>query len=262
VTSSAQSFPSWRQRSWQLARFCRHRFWPRASYADDREDEVMWYLLSGVRRFIDVGANDGLTCSNTALAAFRGAYGLCFEPNPSVYKSLAGFYRLNSRIECIPEGLSDTNSSLELRCDGLLSSITMTEDTKLTNLLRQCGSSTAPRIQVNVSRLGDWLERRPDFVGCDLLSIDVEGHELSVLRGLDWIRVPSPARALIIETHAEGESGSWRHRDFDAIATLLDGHGYAKVAGSRNNTIWLHGGDPGFVRLESAKKQFSEINWY
>jgi FkbM family methyltransferase len=219
-------------------------------------------LLGGIARFIDVGANDGISCSNTALAALRGARGLCFEPNPAAYSRLAGFYCCATRVDCIAQGLSDGGGEVELRCDGLLSAITATEDLALTALLADFNHDDAPLIRIPVERLGTWLDRRPEFQGCDLLSIDVEGHELNVLRGIDWDRHPKPARCLVIETHAHGVDRHWRHRDFDAIEDLLARHGYHKLAASRNNTFWLHRED----RLDSAigatKTRFHHYTWF
>jgi FkbM family methyltransferase len=244
------------------ARYCWLRFKPGTSYADDFEDIAATMLLGGVERFVDVGANNGYSCSNTALAAMRGARGLCFEPSPIDFKRLRGFYRWAKRIECIPEGLSDTAGMVQLRCDGLLSAVTATEDVGLTNLLTGFYRHNASVISIHVDRLSAWLARRPDFAASDLLSIDVEGHELSVLRGIDWIRHPKPARCLIVETHANGKTRQWRHRDFDEIAALLARQGYRKMAASRNNTIWLHEEDLLDLRVREAKTRLPHYLWF
>jgi FkbM family methyltransferase len=235
---------------------------PRASYADDAEDAAAAVLLGRVERFIDVGANDGISCSNTLLAALHGARGLCFEPNPADYLRLRGLYRWARRIECLPLGLSDREGVVELRCDGLLSAIPATEDTGLTQLLATHQQAGAPMTKVRVEPLSTWLDRRPDFQASDLLSLDVEGHELSVLHGVDWVRHPKPARLFIVETHAHGAERQWRHRDFDAIAGLLAGQGYEKLAASRNNTFWLHRQDRVASRLAAAKKHFPHYTWF
>lgn len=219
-------------------------------------------LLGGIKRFIDVGANNGISCSNTVLAALRGASGLCFEPNPADYARLCGFYCFATRIECIAEGLSDVGGTVEMRCDGLLSAITATEDSALTELLTEFSQRDAPVIKIHVQRLGIWLDRRPQFQRCDLLSVDVEGHELSVLRGVDWKRHPKPARCIIIETHAYAENRRWRHRDFDAIDTLLGQQGYCKLAASRNNTVWLHCEDRLDARIAAAKIRCPDYTWF
>lgn len=261
MTSNKSTFSNWYFRAKHSARYFRHVIAPRPSYADDKEDEISWLLLGGVKSFVDVGANDGLTCSNTALAALRGARGLCFEPDPNTFALLRAFYRFRHQVECIPEGVSDHEAFLEMRSDGLLSAITSTEDVGLSELLTDFKQQDAPVVKVKVSRLGAWFELRPEFAGSDLLSIDVEGHELSVLRGIDWNRVPKPARALVIETHAKGKSGEWRHRDYDEIASMLHARSYVRLVATRNNTLWLWGGDEGFSRLQEAKACFPDLQW-
>jgi hypothetical protein len=62
-----------------------------------------------------------------------------------------------------------------------------------------------------------------------LLSIDTEGHDLSVLRGLDFDRFQP--RVIITETDDETEP--------DKRELLVD-HGYRLVHGVGVNTIWLH----------------------
>jgi FkbM family methyltransferase len=244
-------------------RFARNRLFPRASYADDREDQLVCKLLGGIQSFVDVGANDGVSSSNTALAVLRGARGLCFEPNPAVFLRLAWYYRWVRRVECVREGISDITGHLELRCDGLLSAMPATEDKDLSRLLAKFQQENARLIQVPVSRLGDWLARRPDLQGCDLVSIDVEGHELSVLRGMDWMLCPKPGRVFVIETHANSKGRQvWRHRDFDDIATLLAERGYIKLAASRNNTIWLHREELAEKRLSEARASFPDYTWF
>lgn len=244
------------------SRYCWHRLGSRETYADDFEDVAAAVLLGGVKRFVDVGANDGVTCSNTVLAALHGARGLCFEPNPADFARLIGFYRWAKRIECIPAGLSDAAGTVELRCDGLLSAVTATEDAGLAKHLAEFRGQGALVISVPVDRLSDWLARRPEFRACDVLSIDVEGHELNVLRGIDWVRHPKPARCLIVETHSSGGTRQWRHRDFDEIADLLARNGYRKLAASRNNTFWLHGDDLLDSRIGAAKNRLPHYEWF
>jgi hypothetical protein len=140
--------------------------------------------------------------------------------------------------------------------------MTETEDPGLTKLLAGFTRADAPLTRIKVERLSAWLDRRPAFIGCDLLSIDVEGHELNVLHGIDWQRHPKPARCLVLETHSQGGSGSWRHRDYEAIESLLAEHGYLKLAANQNNTFWLHRDDLDAARLAAAQQRFPHFTWF
>jgi FkbM family methyltransferase len=215
-----------------------------------------------VTRFIDVGANDGFSLSNTVLFALRGAHGLCFEPNPIDYRRLRAFYLTTRRVECFCEALSDRSGTMEFRSDGLLSSLTATEDTGLTKLLAPFQNANSPVITVLAERLSIWLDRRPDYRQCDVISIDVEGHELNVLLGMDWERYPNLARCLILETHSDGAEQSWLHRDYHAIDELLSRQGYFKLAASANNTFWVRHTDLETARVKAAKSKLPRYKWF
>jgi FkbM family methyltransferase len=245
-----------------LVRYLRHRWLPRTTYAADFEDLAAELLLGNIGRFIDVGANDGTSLSNTALFALQGARGLCFEPNPADYLRLREFFRFAKHVECVGEGLSDHSGMLDLRSDNLLSTITATEDAGLAKILANFYSKDAALIPVQVERLSTWLDRRPDFQCCDLLSVDVEGHELNVLRGIEWERHRKPARCLIVETHARGGGEPWLHRDYEAISELLAQQSYVKIAASINNTFWLHRGDCQESRIREAKNRLPSYEWF
>jgi hypothetical protein len=75
---------------------------------------------------------------------------------------------------------------------------------------------------------------------CDLLSIDVEGHELSVLKSIDFAQ--HTFRAVVIETHLINSDGSykWRHRELEEIESLLLAINYRAVHRTWVNTIYLH----------------------
>jgi FkbM family methyltransferase len=242
-------------------RYIRRRLFPRKTYAADYEDMAAWIMLGGVKSFVDVGANDGISGSNTFLFALRGAAGLCFEPDPVNFVQLAGMYRCHRRILCVAEGMSDITGQVMMRCDGLFSTIAVTEDTGLKSLLAGWRSAEASEVKIVVNTMAHWFSCQPAFVGCDVLSIDVEGHELNVLRGIDWTATPKPARCLIVETHAKGAAGSWSHRDLGAISELLAVHGYQKVARSANNTFWLHTDDIVASRFATVKMMFPRYQW-
>lgn len=242
-------------------RYIRRRLFSRDTYAADYEDLAAWIMLGGVKSFVDVGANDGISGSNTFLFALRGAAGLCFEPDPANYAQLTGMYRCHRRIRCVAEGMSDATGQVAMRCDGLLSTITATEDAGLNSLLAGWRSGEASEVKIAVNTLAHWFSSQPAFVGCDVLSIDVEGHELNVLRGIDWTATPKPARCLIVETHANGVACSWSHRDLDAMFELLAAHDYQQVAKSANNTFWLHADDIVASRLAAAKIRFPRYQW-
>lgn len=101
---------------------------PQSSYAQLQEDIVIQALIGSVEKFIDVGAYDGIKYSNTFLFALQGAKGLCFEPVKSTFFKLDRLYLFNPRVECINEGISNEEKTLEIKSYGPLSSIDETKN--------------------------------------------------------------------------------------------------------------------------------------
>lgn len=74
----------------------------------------------------------------------------------------------------------------------------------------------------------------------DLLSIDIEGHELAALRSIPFDRFLF--RAIVVETHLydeEAKQYKWKHRDLAEIEALLQRYGYLKRESTWVNTFYL-----------------------
>ncbi len=91
------------------------------SYSQDGEDLIAIELLGEVNTFIDIGANDGFSSSNTFLFASMGAKGICLEPVQSIFWMLRALYLFNPRIRCFNYGISDHDADAVMVKSGLLS---------------------------------------------------------------------------------------------------------------------------------------------
>jgi FkbM family methyltransferase len=222
-------------RTW-VVRYLIARVSGRQSYAQGGEDVKINDLIGEVRWFVDIGAHDGVTGSNTLYFALRGARGICFEPVSETYIKLRWFYALNPRIRTVRCGISDRNGKTTIIAADFVSYLPETEDSAHTSLSTMLESS---REMVMLLRFEDAIEglELPDEV--DLLSIDVEGHELRVLKSIDFKR--RTFRAVVVETHLIDNAGcwQWRHRDLEEIESLLSTHNYQAVHRSLVNTIYL-----------------------
>jgi hypothetical protein len=69
--------------------------------------------------------------------------------------------------------------------------------------------------------------------------VDVEGHELNVLRSVPFDRYRF--RVVIVETHHQNEQGefTWKHRDWDEIHALMAAHGYTPAYRNAVNTFYM-----------------------
>jgi len=213
---------------------------PKRTYAQHCEDLATIEILGRPpRNFIDIGAADGVTCSNTLLWALQGAQGLSFEPIPTQYHLLQALYTYNPSITCINEGVSDSRKTANIQSDGLLSFVLDTEDKGLTGALSPFMNPGAEILTVSFKPLAYWLNQYPEFRHTDVVSLDVEGHELSVLHGIDFQSFRSGI--FIVETHSEVADGTaWLHRDYAEIDSYFKKHGYIATLKNPINTFWIY----------------------
>lgn len=136
--------------------------------------------------FIEAGANDGLTQSNTMFFEFyKNWTGLLFEP----VKQLAQKCTENRSLKTLTifGALSDKTGTIELiytpECNGLL---TVVNDEHAETLMRRT-KEKGSLITVLAFKLGECIKTNlAHNVKIDFLSLDVEGHELKVLKGIDF----------------------------------------------------------------------------
>ena len=145
--------------------------------------------------FIEAGANDGIQQSNTLyFEKYLGWKGLLIEPIPS----LADQCRVN-RPSCIVENCALVSSdyeqpTIEMQYNGLMSIVTgafgdaFKDQQHIQTGMKFLRNGQSPyKISVPAQTLSAVLSRH-GVEHVDLLSLDVEGYELDVLRGLDFNR--------------------------------------------------------------------------
>ena len=139
--------------------------------------------------FVDIGAHDGITFSNTYyLEKNLGWKGFCFEPNPDVFKQLVE----NRTCECFNLAIADfTGPASFLKIDGhcqmlsgLIDKYNPEHLARIDDELKEYGGQ-AHEIKTTCAQLDDILN---DFgiQEVDYLSIDTEGSELNILKTIDF----------------------------------------------------------------------------
>lgn len=140
--------------------------------------------------FVDVGAHDGLSGSNTVFFERRGWSGVCIEPLPGPFarledaRSARCFNCAVGEVEGEQAFFSISGYSEML--SGLVSQYDPRHLSRLEEELLEYGGERR-EVFVPVRRLDGILDECG--IDCiDLLSIDVEGGEMSVIRSLDLTR--------------------------------------------------------------------------
>jgi FkbM family methyltransferase len=148
----------------------------------DEEKYILDYFGNLKGRFLDIGAYDGRTFSNTHQLALQGWSGLCIEPSPSAFHILKGLYQYNSNIQLKQIAVGDKSGRNEFYDSNgdAISSF----DTNHVELWKTKGAKNFTKIIVNTLTVKDLFSE----IGCDFdfINIDTEGTSLFILQKLPF----------------------------------------------------------------------------
>ena len=156
-------------------------------YSQNNEEQVILDYFKDKGTFIDIGANDGMTFSNTRALAEQGWRGVCVEPSPKAFVKLKGLYKNRRDVYCYNFAIGHTNKPIRFFESG---SLINKNDVALvsTYLTHEKGRFEATvkyeEIQVKCFRWKTFLNRLK-FKTFDFVSIDTEGMELIILEQMD-----------------------------------------------------------------------------
>lgn len=174
---------------------------------------------------VDAGANDGLYSSNSYPFIKRGWRALLIEPHPRAFERARLLHQTNPAVTVLNLACSDQPGQMDLNLfegddSGSLSALS--KEPTVTSAARR----TVSTVSVEVATLESLLSERdiaPDF---GLLTVDTEGHDFAVIRGLNLRRFQP--RAIITE----------KYHDDPAKFEYLRQHGYHLYADLEFDTIW------------------------
>jgi FkbM family methyltransferase len=153
----------------------------RGFYSQWGQDEFVVSILNGKRNgyFVDIGAYDGITISNTYyLEKELDWKGLCVEANPHTYNSMTEC----RNTECINIAIAPYKKEVEILLNGWSSAIN--DSFTSSEILKQNFES----VKVNAITINELFERYNVPSEFDYLTIDIEGGELEILSQLDFSR--------------------------------------------------------------------------
>ena len=140
------------------------------------------YFGDYVGTFLDIGANNGRTFSNTHALALLGWSGVCVEPNEGAYTALNTLYTENDKIQCIKAcvGLENKEVDLFVCGDSLLSTLIEGETVKWTR------NHNAKFVKVRSQMITfAELSKQTKLQKFDFINIDCEGTDYDVLSQID-----------------------------------------------------------------------------
>jgi FkbM family methyltransferase len=200
----------------------------RLSFAQQGEDIVLYNLLhDGMKiekpTYVDIGAADPVESNNTYLLHWNGGHGVLVEPNPVHQQRL---HTLRPRDIVVQAGVGVTEAKeadyYVIRGNPALNTFSA-EDVEFRR--KQAGKDVVEKvIKMPLVRVNDVIAQ---YLGAapDLLSIDVEGWDLDILRTLDFDKY-KPA-VVIAESRPTGP-----------IPAFLASKGYELRGASMYNVIF------------------------
>lgn len=194
-------------------------------FSQFKQDEFLNKVVFSNKKngfFIDIGAHDGISLSNTYFFELTKRWdGICFEPNPSV------FVRLDQNRNCLRYNVCIGDHDGEVvfcQISGyaeMLSGIKKfynEEHLKRINIETKNNGGNLVEINVKIKRLNSFPELKDRQI--DYLSIDTEGNELSILKSIDFEKLN--IKAISIENnYKEVEIFTFmKNNGFDFITKL------------------------------------------
>ena len=177
--------------------------------------------------FVELGANDGYSQSNTYyFEAIRRWQGILIEPIPDACAAAARLRRRSRVFNCACVSFDYPHPYVEMTYGGLMSVVNgALRDPALETAYTAQGSAFANaesyRIRVPARTLTAILDEA-QVQHIDLLSLDVEGSELQVLKGLDFDRYRP--RYMLVEAYFFREEIEAFLRDTYEVVEQLTGH--------------------------------------
>lgn len=161
-------------------------------YSQHGQDKFLYETAFKDRRngvFVDIGAYDGETLSNTLFfERFLGWGGICIEPLPNAFEKLSATRTCTCLNLCVAdyEGEGEFLDVDMHNYGKMYSGLIANYDSRHSQLI-QAYAQGGRKISVKVRRLSDILDEA-GVTRVDYMTIDTEGSELKILEDTDLSR--------------------------------------------------------------------------
>lgn len=173
-------------------------------YSQCQQDEFLNTVIFNNKKkgfFIDIGAHDGKTYSNSLFFESQNNWnGICIEPNPTVFAKLNSFRKSINLNVCI----GASNKSIKFtQIEGyaeMLSGISENYDERhIQRIDRDIAKNGGKRNEIEVEMITlnsiESLKTQP----IDFISIDTEGNEFDIVSSMDFEKLD--VKSIVIENN-------------------------------------------------------------
>ena len=169
--------------------------------------------------YLDIGAHDGITLSNTYFFEKLGWDGVCIEPIPDVFTKLKS-NRNCKLFNCVLSNKKGTENFLVLEgytemLSGILENYDPAHLIRIDNELRMMGGSK--KVITSESLTFDDLQL-PNII--DFVSLDVEGSEMKILETIDFNKYHINIISIEVNHGADEITNFIESKNFEKIGSL------------------------------------------
>lgn len=205
------------------------------SYSQCGEDLLVQYIfrLRGIEKpsYLDLGANDPYSLSNTALFYEKGCRGVNVEANPALIVK----FNINRPEDInVNVGVGPKKSTLDFYVinDPTLSSFSKEETQKFIETGKYHIVDT---IKVNIITVQEIIEKYFNGIFPDFLSLDVEGLDFDIIKTLDFKHNSPKVICVEAAEYSPIGAGERRHELVDFLVL----NGYYEYANTNLNAIMV-----------------------
>lgn len=205
------------------------------SYSQAGEDRILNYLFHTMKisnpSYLDIGANLPKFCSNTYLFYENGSSGVCVEADPALFKNLS---EARNRDKCLNVGVTfDNRKEADFYVFEVSGLNTLSKEEA--EFREKNGSYKIKKvIKIPLKNINEILEENFDKTP-DLISIDVEGIDLKILKSLNFEKYRPLAICVETITYSEDRT----ERKITEILDFVISKGYIIYADTHINTIFV-----------------------
>lgn len=211
-------------------------FYPQQPSCQIRNAWVLFETFLGQRTdglFVEVGAYDGVSYSNTWGLATRGWRGLLIEPVPEYAAAAREAHSAHPGVTVVQCAIGAEDGVLELTTAGPFTSAVpgMIDEWE-----SRSWRSRGEKVSVPMRTLDDVLAEFVPGMEIDVLVVDVEGHEVDVMAGFSW---PTQPRLMFLELPDLHPSAWQRASSAVTVRDDLLSRGYQVAYKDVTNTVFV-----------------------
>lgn len=177
-------------------------------YSQNNEEEIIKNFfeekeLNGKHLvLLDIGANDGKTLSNSYACVLRGWEGVLVEPSKKCFEKIKQLHNLNA-VEFFNVAISDKDGFSTFNESGTHAAHIYGENHGLLSSLNDDQVQIWNKESFTKTEVETWtfkkLVEKSSYKKFDLISIDAEGFDLTILKQIDLTEVD--CKMLVIESN-------------------------------------------------------------